>query len=144
MVEGRQRQNSGTTKLLSFLVFSAYTSMPHQQSPSNPLFFSSSPRFRRILQFLQGGAERFQASEHGALAQIYGQLGEAFAHGSHGRSGFLRLLPISDLIGAGDKAGKRKWDGVTDQNWKGMTEIMKKLGKGIIYIYSLIYMFLFI
>ena len=61
--------------------------------------------------------------------------GRSFAHGSHGRGGFLRLLPISDLIGAGDKAGKRKWDGVTDQNWKGMTEIMKKLGKGIIYIF---------
>ena len=82
--------------------------MPHQQSPSNPLFFSSSPRFRRILQFLQGRAERFQASEHGALAQINGQLGEAFAHGSHGRGGFLRLLPISDLIGAGD--GGKAWE----------------------------------
>jgi DNA-binding CsgD family transcriptional regulator len=38
---------------------------------------------------------------------------------------------------------------VTDQNWKGMTEIMKKLGKGImtiyIYIYTVhIYLILFI
>lgn len=38
MVEGRQRQNSGITKLLSFLVFSAYTSMPTNSPRPTPCF----------------------------------------------------------------------------------------------------------
>ena len=89
-VEGRQRQNSSTTTRL----LHTPPTIPIQPSLR---YFSRPQGSRRILQLLQRRAQRFQASQHGALAQIDGQLGEAFAHGSHGRGRFLRLLPISDL-----------------------------------------------